>query len=174
MCRFLSPTVCTLRCSKAEKIMIPLVSQFILTVHFILENWLLFWYNCGLHEKKKKNHLLRNLFFYASAVNVHIVAVWCSMIKKQSGLLWWMSNFSEDHSGMNWGFQKYYINTSQISLEEATQTWLVPTKSGNAELRIGKGILLSINIVATSTGLLINIRQSTRLTSSKGKIPLYS
>lgn len=26
-------------------------------------------------EKKKKNHLLKNLFFYASAVNVHIVAV---------------------------------------------------------------------------------------------------
>lgn len=28
------------------------VYWFILTLHFILENWLLFWYNCGLHWKK--------------------------------------------------------------------------------------------------------------------------
>lgn len=34
----------------------------------------------------EKNHLLRNLFFYASAVNVHIVAVWCS-VKKNNDLV---------------------------------------------------------------------------------------
>lgn len=88
----LSPTVCTMKCSKAEKV-IPLVSidSFSQCILY-LENWLLFWYYCGLHEK---NHLLRNLFFYASAVNVHIVAVWCYMIKKQSGLCWWGSQWKD-------------------------------------------------------------------------------
>lgn len=48
-CLHLSPNICTMRCSKAANIC---VYRFILTVHFILENWLLFWYNCGLHERK--------------------------------------------------------------------------------------------------------------------------
>lgn len=36
----------------------PRVRPFILTVHFILENWLLFWYNCGLHEKSSAEKLI--------------------------------------------------------------------------------------------------------------------
>lgn len=118
-----SKTKVRTRCSESSKIykIIPLVVfWFVLTLHFILEekeknNWLLFWYNCGLHwEEKKKNHLLKNLFFYASAVNVHIVAVWRSMIEVWSVVL--IVSVCEDHSGEYRGFQKYYVSTSHVSL----------------------------------------------------------
>jgi len=46
------------RCSKAEKIKWSHLCLFILTVHFISENWLLFWYNCGLHEKSSAEKLI--------------------------------------------------------------------------------------------------------------------
>lgn len=152
------------------------VYWFILTLHFILENWLLFWYNCGLHWKKK-NHLLRNLFFYASAVNVHIVAVWCSVIKKQNcfGLFWWLSvsvRITVERTGASRNITSVHLI---FHWEEATRTLLVPKQKGKPSSRIGKGILHLDYNVATSTDLLINIRQTTKLTSClKGKFPLYS
>lgn len=113
------------------------VDWFILTVHFILENWLLFWYNCGLHE----NHLLRNLFFYASAVNVHIVAVWCSMIKKQSGLFWWLS-VSVRITVERTGASRNITSTHLIFHgEEATQNFAGSQTRGKPSNQIGKGIL---------------------------------
>lgn len=70
----LSPPVCT-RCSKAENIEF---SHSRLLIHFNTAFYIGkfdFFFDITVVYIEKKNHLLRNLFFYASAVNVHIVAV---------------------------------------------------------------------------------------------------
>lgn len=74
LCLFsnLSP-VCTMRCSKAEKNNHPTCLLIDFNSAFYIGKFDFFFDITVVYIKK--NHLLRNLFFYASAVNVHIVAV---------------------------------------------------------------------------------------------------
>lgn len=93
-----------------------------------------FWYNCGLHGKKK-NHLLRNLFFYASAVNVHIVAVRCSM--ENSGPVCCGDSVSvREKNRASRNIQKHQC-IPYFTEGETAETLLVPFKGGT----LRKGIL---------------------------------
>lgn len=127
-----------MRCSKAEKIrIITCVGSLILTVHFYKDKIPSFWYNCGLHGGKN-NHLLRNLFFYASAVNVHIVAVWCSMVKKQSVSV----IVGGDYSGKNGLPEIFHLSIHLTFHSEEAKTNLVPTEERMPSSHwIEKGIL---------------------------------
>lgn len=58
---------------------------------------------------------------------------------------------------------------SDFTRKEAFPAFLVPIMTGNATLLDGKGN----NIIATSTDVLINIRQTTSLTSCLKGISLY-
>lgn len=113
----------------------------------------------------KKNHLLRNLFFYASAVNVHIVAVWCSVTKKRSVLVI-VSENCRGRNGLPEIFHRYISDFIKMKL--------LRTGFHKERKRKGNTTKYLHQNVATLTGL-INIRQTTTFTSCvKGKFPLCS
>lgn len=106
-----------------NNIIIPLcVYWFILTVHFILENWLLFWYNCGLHEKSSAEKLI----FLCKCCK----CTYCSCVMLYDWSVMVIVCVGEDHSGKNGLPEIFHQYISDFTKRKLLKLCWFPHKRG--------------------------------------------